>query len=154
VILSDEQWEKLEPLLLGRVGRPATQGCDNKLFVEAVLWYVGKRRWRSLPPEFGKWNTTYMRFRRWNMNGVWHDLKEQVKDDPELRGLFEKIVAHADNALSRAKQKAAMKNVRRAYSWPVWKGDEDAASRAERAAASTDWPRLAMGVIRQRLNGK
>lgn len=105
MILTDEQWEKLEPLLLGKKGDPGMQGRDNRLFVEAVFWYAGTHRWRNLPTEFGKWNTAYMRFRRWNLRGLWHRLKEETKDDPELLVQFEKIVAHADNVQMRAQQK-------------------------------------------------
>ncbi|HWX01578.1 transposase [Collimonas sp.] len=147
MILRDEQWEKLEPLLLGREGDPGMQARDNRLFIEAVFWYVGVRRWRNLPPEFGKWNTAYMRFRRWNLCGIWHRLKAEVKDDPELLAHFEKIVAHADHVRLRAAQKANRRSARQAYSWPALKSGSE-------IEAASDWLRLVMGPTRQRTISK
>ncbi|PFH04371.1 putative transposase of IS4/5 family DUF4096 [Collimonas sp. PA-H2] len=154
MILRDDQWEKLEPLLLGREGDPGMQGRDNRLFIEAVFWYVSARRWRNLPPEFGKWNTAYMRFRRWNLSGIWHRLKEEVKDDPELLAQFEKIVAHADNIQRRAVQKANKKSVRKAHSWPMLKSGNEGNPYGSEIEAGSDWLRLIMGSMRQRVNSK
>ena len=57
-MLSDAQWERIEPLCGGREGDVGRTGDENRRFVEAVLW-VGRTGapWRDLPPSFGKWNT-------------------------------------------------------------------------------------------------
>jgi transposase len=144
MILTDEQWEKLEPLLLGKKGDPGMQGRDNRLFVEAVFWYAGTHRWRNLPTEFGKWNTAYMRFRRWNLRGLWHRLKEETKDDPELLVQFEKIVAHADNVQMRAQQKADMKSPWKDRSWSMWESRNEEKPRAGAVGAGSHWLRLLM----------
>jgi len=36
--LRDDQWARLEPLLLGRVGHVGGTARDNRLFVEAMLY--------------------------------------------------------------------------------------------------------------------
>lgn len=154
MILTDKQWEKLESLLLGTGEGRGMRKQDNRLFLEAVLWCASARRWRSLPPEFGKWNTVYMRFRRWNMGGIWHRLKEDVKDDPELLAQLEKIVARADHSRPREAQTVNVKNVRRAYSLPMWKGGGEGQPHASQIEAGPDWLRLAMGAMRQRINNK
>ena len=39
--------------------------------LEGILWVARTGApWRDLPPEFGKWNTVYVRFRRWALAGV------------------------------------------------------------------------------------
>ena len=39
--------------------------------LEGILWIARTGApWRDLPPEFGKWNTVYWRFRRWATRGV------------------------------------------------------------------------------------
>ena len=37
--------------------------------------------WRDLPPDYGHWNTTAHRFRRWQKNGQWAKLIVAVSDD-------------------------------------------------------------------------
>jgi len=39
-MLRDDQWEKIEALLPGKVGDPGRSGENNRQFVEAVLWIV------------------------------------------------------------------------------------------------------------------
>ena len=39
--ISDEHWERIEDLLLGRAGDPGVTAKDNRLFIDAVLW-IGK----------------------------------------------------------------------------------------------------------------
>jgi len=38
MILSDAQWDRIDPLLPGKAGDPGWSGTDNRLFLEAVLW--------------------------------------------------------------------------------------------------------------------
>ncbi|WP_211441030.1 transposase [Collimonas humicola] len=154
MILRDDQWEKLEPLLLGREGDSGMRGRDNRLFIEAVFWYADARQWRNLPPEFGKWNTAYMRFRRWNLSGIWHRLKVEVKDDPELTAQFEKIVARADDIRQRAEKKANKKSVRKAHGWPAPKSGSEGKPYDGKIEAGSDWLRLIMGSMQQGINSK
>ena len=63
-VLTDAQWAKMEPHCLGKPSDPGRSGTDNRRFVEAVLWIARTGSpWRDLPPEFGKWNTVFKRFR-------------------------------------------------------------------------------------------
>lgn len=49
-VLTDMQWEKIEPLLPGKVGDRGRSGNDNRLFVDAVLWLARTAApWRDLP---------------------------------------------------------------------------------------------------------
>src|SRR5213595_370272 len=62
----DAVWEKVAPLLPGKVSDPGATARDNRLFLEAVLWRVRTGvPWRDLPSGFGKWNSVFQRFRRW-----------------------------------------------------------------------------------------
>ncbi len=66
--LTDEQWQRIAPLLpqeRGRRARPAK--LSNRLFINAVL-YIAKTGapWRDLPERFGPWKTVHNKFSRWN----------------------------------------------------------------------------------------
>ena len=37
-MLSNEQWERIAPLLPGKIGDPGRSGRDNHQFLEAALW--------------------------------------------------------------------------------------------------------------------
>ena len=83
--LSDAQWERVAPLLPGKVGDPGRSGKDNRLFLEAVLWIarVGAP-WRDLPEAFGNWNSIFQRFRRWVEKDVFTRLFEALSGEPDF----------------------------------------------------------------------
>ena len=52
-VLSEEQWERIAPLLPGKKGDPGRSGDDNRMFVEGVLWIVRTGApWHSGEPDF------------------------------------------------------------------------------------------------------
>ena len=84
-ILSDEQWERIAPLLPGKPGDPGRHGADNRLFVEAVLWLARTGApWRDLHEKFGRWNSVFRRFRRWAQKGVFETLFQHLSSDPDF----------------------------------------------------------------------
>ncbi len=71
--LSSAQWDKIKDFLPGgKESDPGRSAEDNRRFIEAVLW-IGENgcEWRSLPEEFGNWNSVFQRFKRWANKGVW-----------------------------------------------------------------------------------
>jgi transposase len=83
--LSDEQWEKIEPLVPGKAGDRGRCGVNNRLFVEAVLWIASTgAAWRDLPAHFGNWNSNFRRFRRWAVTGVFDILFERLSGEPDF----------------------------------------------------------------------
>jgi len=55
---SDDRWNRIKDLLLGRPGTVGVTAEDNCLFVEAVLYrYRTGWPWRDLPPRLGEWPT-------------------------------------------------------------------------------------------------
>ena len=100
--LADRQWKRIEQLVAGKQGDKGRSGEDNRLFVDAVLWILRTGApWRDLPPEFGNWNSTYVRFRRWARKGIWEGLFKALADDPD----FEHVMI--DATIVRAHQHAA-----------------------------------------------
>ena len=84
-VLRDDQWERIAPLLPGKVGDAGRTEADNRLFVEAVLWIVRVGApWRDLPEAFGNWNSVFQRFRRWVKAGVFDQIFEALSDDADF----------------------------------------------------------------------
>src|SRR5215470_13627045 len=62
LVLSDEQWQRISGLIIGRPDQRGSTGRDNRMFVEGVLWIVrGGAPWRDLPKVFGEWNSVFRR---------------------------------------------------------------------------------------------
>lgn len=84
-VLSDEQWERVESLIPGKVGDRGRTGANNRMFVEAVLWIATTGApWRDLPTRFGNWNSIFRRFRRWAIKGIFDILFERLSGDPDF----------------------------------------------------------------------
>ena len=103
-VLTDAQWERIAPLLPGKVGDPGRSGEDNRRFLEGVLWIVRTGApWRDLPECFGKWCSVWKRFRRWALNGVFEKVFQALSDEPDLEyalidGTIVKVHRHATGA--------------------------------------------------------
>ncbi len=102
LLLRDDQWARIEPLLQGKAGDRGRTGADNRLFVEAVLWIARTGvPWRDLPAEFGTWNSVFRRFSRWADKGVWQKIFATLSQDADFGEVF------LDSTIVRAHQHAA-----------------------------------------------
>ena len=100
--LTPAQWERLAPLLPGKVNDPGRTGSDNRLFVNAVLWVLrSAAHWRDLPERYGKWKSVHKRFSRWAKAGAWERVFETLTRDRSNEYLM------LDATLVRAHQQAA-----------------------------------------------
>lgn len=100
--LRDDQWERIESLLPGKVSDPGRSATDNRLFMDAILWVARTgAHWRELPEHFGAWNSVFQRYNRWSKAGVWERLFQALSDDPD----FEYVMI--DSTIVRAHQHSA-----------------------------------------------
>ncbi|MCV6600588.1 MAG: IS5 family transposase [Cohaesibacter sp.] len=84
-VLTDRQWLTIEPLCPGGLSAPGRTGVDTRLFLEAVLWIVRTDApWRDLPSEFGNWNSTFRRFRRWVQADVFKRIFDALSNEPDM----------------------------------------------------------------------
>ena len=86
LMLSDEQWLKLQPILKQvRINDKP----DLKLSVEGMLYRIRTGiPWRDLPSEFGKWNTVFQKFNDWSAKGKWLKVFQALVQDPDLEWVF------------------------------------------------------------------
>lgn len=69
--LSDEQWERVRPLLPppAREGRPR---ADDRRTLDGILYVLRTgSRWQDLPRAYGSHVTCWRRFAEWQASGVW-----------------------------------------------------------------------------------
>ena len=100
--LLDDQWDRIKDGLPGSKEYRGRSSSDNRRFVEAVIW-VGRNggRWRSLPAEYGNWNSTHRRFRRWSQRGVWQMIFNELAMSADTEWVM------IDSTIVRAHQHAA-----------------------------------------------
>ena len=102
LVLSDDQWQRIESLCTGKAYDRGATGRNNRMFVEGVLWIARTGSpWRDLPPVFGAWNSVFTRFNRWSRGGVWRRIFAALSDDPDFE------YAIIDSTIVRAHQHAA-----------------------------------------------
>jgi transposase len=81
--ITQEQYDLLHPYLPVQRGNVS---ISNLTLINAVLFIAENGcKWRSLPPEFGNWNTIYVRMRRWAENGVLDRLFEALQKHNIIR---------------------------------------------------------------------
>jgi len=73
-LLTDAQWEKIQPLLPKRPKRP--QGgrppANDRKVLEGILWILRSgARWQDLPDEFPHPSTCWRRLRNWEEQDIW-----------------------------------------------------------------------------------
>ena len=99
--ISDEAYQRLEPLLSGKPGDPGRNAQDNRRFINAVLWIARTGApWEDLPERYGKHNTAFQRFNRWAKKGRWQAIFETLQE-PDLEWIM------LDTSVVRAHQHAA-----------------------------------------------
>lgn len=79
--LTDEEWGIIGELLPAERGRGCCPSHDNRRFINGMLCVLRVGcPWRDMHERYGKWNSVYVRFRRWAEQGVWDALLETLVD--------------------------------------------------------------------------
>ncbi len=78
--LDDEQWARIAPYLPAERGRRARPAHDNRLYLAGMIDVLSRGcPWREMDARFGKWNSVYVRYRRWNESGVWAETETRLE---------------------------------------------------------------------------
>jgi transposase len=111
VKLTDEQWQKILPVLKTCPQVRLGAGRDVRRFLEAVLWVTRSgAQWRLLPRKYGRWNSVYKRFARWSELKVFEALFEHCSQDRDLEHLLiDSTVVRAHACAAGAQKKRAHK---------------------------------------------
>lgn len=106
--LTNEQWERLKPLLppqKPKVGRPAE---DHRRIINGILWIDRTGApWRDLPERYGPWRTVASRFYRWQQAGIWDGILKALQQDSDAEDELDWQTHYVDSTIVRAHQHAA-----------------------------------------------
>lgn len=106
-VLTDQMWERLEPLLPDRTPRQGGRWRDHRDVVEAIIWrFRTGSPWRDLPDGFPAWQTVWWRFDRWSKDGTWDRVLTELQGQSQAAGELEWVVS-VDSTIARAHQHAA-----------------------------------------------
>jgi transposase len=106
--LTDDQWARLAPLLPPLKPWSGRSNLDHRQMLNGILW-IGKTGapWRDLPEAYGKWQTVYSRFRRWQRAGIWERILHELQAEADARGELDWSLHFVDGTVVRAHQHAA-----------------------------------------------
>ncbi len=107
-ILTDEQWERLAPLLPPQKPKTGRTNKDHRTIVNGMLWLTRTGApWRDLPADYGPWQTVATRFYRWTRAGIWQQVLAEVQREADAAGTLDWDLHHVDGTSIRAHQHAA-----------------------------------------------
>ena len=86
--LTDTQWDLIEDLFPKQtMGRPR---LDDRGLFNGILWILcSGAAWRDLPERYGKWQTVYSRFRRWEEIGLFDRILDRLQIELDEHGLID-----------------------------------------------------------------
>jgi putative transposase len=120
--ISDENYQRIRPLLSGKPGDPGRNAAGNRRFINGVVWIARTGApWADLPEWYGKSDTAFQRFNRWSKQGRWQAIFEALQA-PDLEWIM------LDSTMVRAHQHAAGQKKAR----PAPKPPEEAAAASQR----------------------
>lgn len=105
VLLTDEQWARIELLLPSNQGRRGHPFKDDRRVVEGIIYRARTGiPWRDLPREqYGPWQTVWKRHRRYATDGTWDRVLAQILAEADAAGEIDWTVS-VDATISRAHQ--------------------------------------------------
>ena len=81
--LTDEQWERLKPLLnLEHSGPGRPIELDMRAVVNAIFYILRTGcQWDELPKEYPNHNSVYYHYAKWRDNGTWQAVNEDLRQE-------------------------------------------------------------------------
>lgn len=106
--LSDEQWQRLEPLLPAQKPRTGRPNVEHRQIINGILWVLRTGApWRDLPERYGSWSTVASRFYRWREAGIWARIWAQIQSEADEQEEIDWEIHLLDGTVIRAHQHAA-----------------------------------------------
>ena len=108
-MLTDEQWEKIRPLIPPRPPRPkgGRPPADDRDCLEGILWVLKTgARWRDLPAEYPDSSTCWRRLKDWHEAGGFKDMWRAFLSELDEEGVLDWEESFVDATFIPAKKGA------------------------------------------------
>ena len=106
--LTDEQWERLQPLLPPQKPKTGRPNEDHRRIINGILWIDRTGApWRDLPERYGPWRTVASRFYRRRRAGIWQGVLEALRQKADEAGGIDWDAHYMDGTTVRAHRHAA-----------------------------------------------
>ena len=108
-MLTDEQWEKIRPLIPPRPPRPkgGRPPADDRACFEGILWILKTgARWRDLPDRYPDPSTCWRRLKLWYETGVLEEMWRAFLSELDEAGVLDWEESFVDATFIPAKKGA------------------------------------------------
>lgn len=103
--LTDDQWERIAPLLPAKRQGRGRPRADDRTTVNGVVWVLRSgARWKDMPQEYGSPATCHRRLRQWEKQGVWERIWVNFLSILEEQGKLDWDHAFLDGSFVPAKK--------------------------------------------------
>lgn len=104
--LSDEGWERLQPVL--PVQKRGGRWNDHRAMLNGIFWVLNSGApWRDVPERYGHWKTIYGRYRRWTREGLFDRVLKRLHLELDAEGRIDWSQFNVDGSNIRADRSAA-----------------------------------------------
>jgi len=105
-VLSDAQWERIEPLMPSSDGLRGRPFRDHRQVIEGIVYRLRTgTAWRDLPETFGPWQTVWKRHKRFSVDGTWDKILARLIAEADAAGEVDWSLS-VDSTVNRAHQHA------------------------------------------------
>jgi transposase len=105
--MTEDEWAFTVDLFRAVRSRRGDKGRDDRKFLEALQYFsVHNITWRTLPAEFGNWNSVWKRFWRLSQRGVFEAFFQalaELSETAHLVQMFDSTVVRAHVSAAGAK---------------------------------------------------
>ena len=124
--LTNEQWERVEPLIPPRQWKPGGRGRPPRHprdVLNGILWVLRTGApWKDIPDRYPPYQTCHRRFQEWIRQGVFRTMLAALAEDLAKRGGIDLREAFVDGSFAPAKKGAPLSarpsGAKAAKSWP------------------------------------
>ncbi len=105
--LTDDEWEIVQDVFPppASTGRPP---ANRRIVVDGIFWILRTgAAWRDLPEEFGKWQTVWHLFDKWNADGTFDEILRRLRSAKVEVGDIDRELWCIDGSMVRAARCAA-----------------------------------------------
>lgn len=115
--LSDGEYAVIADLFPSEAKRGG-QWKDHRQVLNGIFWILHTgAQWRELPERYGKWQTVYGRFRRWQGDGTIGRVLERLHLRLDAEGRIDPDTWFVDGTIMRAGRSAAGGGKKRVARW-------------------------------------